>query len=215
MATVRNSARRGGRTPRYTVEQVREHALALIDAEGLQAFSMRRLAEAMEIGPMTLYGYVRTSDEILDGVLELALDGLFDDLDEQLPWEQQLHVAVCDLHTALRAHPGALELLLAKPSPSHQLDRLREALLAILRRAGFKKRDAWEGVGTLGSYAIGFASSQISFRHLSAPTERLRALPVDAFPNLSGLASGYPAHVSDEAFERGLRYLIEGMRSEL
>jgi AcrR family transcriptional regulator len=209
------STRRGGRQPRYTVDQVLDEALELIDAEGLQGFSMRRLAERMDIGPMTLYGYVRTSEEILDRVTGLALHGLVEDLDPSLPWERQLEVAVTDLHDALRSHPGVLELLLAKPSPSPQLDLVRETLLAILREAGFDADVAWEGVGILGAYALGFASSQVSLRQPGSAVERLKSLPADQYPHLAELAERYPTHLGDAAFARGLRHLVEGLSRDL
>jgi AcrR family transcriptional regulator len=210
--------RRGGREARYSVEAVLGAALELIDAEGLVAFSMRRVAERMGIGPMTIYGYVRTKEELLDGVVGLALHGVLDDLDLEEPWDEQVRTAVRDLHDALRSHPGVLELLLAKPAPSPQLDLIRETLLGILRRAGFGEEAVWEAVGILSSYAVGFATAQVSFRHVgaaSAQVERLGDLPATRFPNLTDLAGGYPAHMSDAAFEWGLTILVDGLRAQL
>jgi AcrR family transcriptional regulator len=191
------------------------YALALIDAEGLHGFSMRRLAEKLGVGPMTLYGYVRTSEEILDGAIERAMHGLFDDLDPAAPWEDQLRTAVGDLHRALRAHPGVLELMLAKPAPSPQLDLVRESLVGTLRRGGFSDEEVWEAVGVVGAYAVGFASSAASHAQLGAAVERMRQLPLGKFPHLAGLADGYPSHLSERAFERGLGYLIAGLRDDV
>lgn len=215
---VQPERRRGGREPRHSVEEVLRAALELIDAEGLQRFSMRRLADKMEIGPMTIYGYVRTKEEVLDGVVGLALQGVLEDLDGEAPWDEQLKVAVRDLHEALQSHPGVLELLLAKPAPSPQLDLIREELVGILRRAGFDGALAWEALGVLASYAIGFASSQVSYGHLGAGpdhVQRLRQLHPGRFPNLSELAERYPLHMSDRAFERGLTHLVNGLREDL
>jgi AcrR family transcriptional regulator len=209
--------RRGGRESRYALSDVLEAALELIDAEGLHDFSMRRLADRLEMGTMTIYGYVRTREEVLDGIVGLALHGVLDDLDERAAWDEQLRTAVGDLHDALRSHPGVLELLLAKPAPSPQLDLIRETMIGILRRAGFDKEAVWEAVGILASYAIGFASSQVSYRHArgAAHVDRLRALPATRFPNLTGLAQGYPRHMSDATFERGLELIIAGLRASL
>lgn len=210
--------RRGGREPRHSLDDVLAAGLAQIDAEGLQAFSMRRLAERMGVGPMTVYGYVRSKEEVLDGVVGLALHGVLDDLDLDATWDEQVTVAVRDLHAALRLHPGVLELLLAKPVPSPQLDLIRDTLLGVLRRAGFESASAWEAVGMLASYAIGFASSQASYGDPgSSPdhVERLRSLSQSEFPHLSQLAGDYPVHMSDRAFERGLGHLLDGLRRDL
>ena len=210
--------RRGGREARHSTSEVLAVALELIDAEGLQAFSMRRLAERMGIGPMTVYGYVRGKEEVLDGVVGMALHGVLDDLDAETPWDEQMATATRDLHDALRAHPGVLELLLAKPAPSPQLDLIRETLLGVLRGAGFDGELAWESVGMLASYAIGFAVSQASYGDVDSTPDkvnRLKALPPDQFPNLAAVAGEYPEHMSDRAFERGLEHLISGLRRDL
>jgi AcrR family transcriptional regulator len=216
-ARTTTARKRGGREPRHTTAEVLEAALGLIDTEGLQAFSMRRLAEGMGIGPMTVYGYVRSKEQVLDGVVGLALHGVLDDLDTDLPWDEQIAVATRDLHDALRSHPGVLELLLSKPAPSPQLDLIRETLLGVMRRAGFDDVGAWEAVGMLASYAIGFAVSQASYGGLesSEHIDRLRTLSSDEFPNLAAGAGEYPGHMSDRAFERGLEHLISGLRREL
>jgi AcrR family transcriptional regulator len=216
-AKTTTTRRRGGREARHSTADVLQAALELIDADGLQEFSMRRLAERMSVGPMTVYGYVRSKEELLDGVVGLALHGVLDDLDSEAPWDEQIAVATRDLHDALRSHPGVLELLLSKPAPSPQLDLIRETLLGVMRRAGFDDVGAWEAVGMLASYAIGFAVSQASYAGLgsSEHVERLRALPTDAFPNLAKGAGEYPQHMSNRAFERGLAHLISGLRRDL
>jgi hypothetical protein len=109
-----------------------------------------------------------------------------------------------------------LELLLSKPSPSPQLDLIRETLLGVIRGAGFDEMNAWEAVGMLASYAIGFAVSQASYGDLesSKHIDRLRTLPADQFPNLAAGAGEYPRHMSDRAFERGLEHLVSGLRRD-
>src|SRR3989442_1787322 len=69
---VPNPSRPGPR-PRFTREQVLEAALEVIDRERPEAFTMRRVADELGMGVMTLYGYVRSKEEILGGVTALAL----------------------------------------------------------------------------------------------------------------------------------------------
>src|SRR5437660_6163927 len=64
---------RRGRRPRLTREQLARTALELIDRHGLDAFTMQRLAQHAGVGTMTLYGYFRSKDELLQAVVDAAV----------------------------------------------------------------------------------------------------------------------------------------------
>jgi AcrR family transcriptional regulator len=197
-------------------EAVLEHALRLIDSEGLDALTMRRLADEVGIPVMSLYGYVRTKVEILEGVSELALSSLGTTIDSEAPWDDQLAEAVRNLRAGLRRHPAVVELILANVVPPEIFDDVRETLLAILAKAGFSLPDAVYGMGSLVTYALGYAVAEGARNHprrnLANETNRLQQLSSDRYPHLKAAAEVYPDNISDESFERGLTNLLNGLR---
>lgn len=210
---------RGGRQRRFTADVVFEAALRLIDAEGLEALSMRRLAQELGVGVMTLYGYVRTKEEILDGVTTIALEALALDIDPRLSWEEQLTSALKNLHRTLQAHPGALELALAPhPMSGVAVNHIRESLLSVLRRAGFGKVEAVDAIVILVSYVFGFTNLQAPRDRYQSRDEQLaslKQLSPDEFPYLSDAAEAWAGRASEAAFERGLAHLLKGLRADL
>jgi AcrR family transcriptional regulator len=208
---------RRGRDRRFTLDEVVGTALRLIDDEGLEALTMRRLAEELDVTAMSLYSYVRTKEELVDGVYALALEQLNAEIDHSAPWDQQLRDAIRHVHDCFRRHPGLLELFFARSVPSAGIDRVREELLGILRRAGFSPRDAVLAHGSCVSYAMGFAVAERARRGGPPPAQYIQpdSLPRDEFPYLTEAAADYGAHLSDEAFEYGLVHLIAGLRTDL
>lgn len=206
---------RGGRSG-LDREQVLRAALHLIDTEGLPTLTMRRLATELGVGVMTLYSYVRDKDDILDGVTELALRPLAVPPDEFGSWEQRLQSALQELYGALRAHPGATQILADGLVPGPTLDPIREGLLAILRRAGFDRGQAVTYLNALFSYVVGFAAVA---GHHEVPSEaerrRIAALPPSEFPYLAGSASEFSCRFSGDAFDAGLHVFVSGLRNIL
>ena len=97
-----------------TREAVLEAAAQLVDAEGLEALTMRRLAEAAGVGVMTLYTYVQTKDEVVDALCAVALAQVAADARLDLPWQDQLRIAITDLYETLQRRPGVVDLLVAR-----------------------------------------------------------------------------------------------------
>ena len=104
------------RPKRFTGFQRRavETALAIIDAEGLEGFSIRRLADALGVRGASLYHHFRDKDEILDGVATLALSELRRPDDDTLDWIDWLMQVARSYRQALLAHPNLLPLILGR-----------------------------------------------------------------------------------------------------
>ena len=206
-----------GRERRFTTEEVLDTALRLIDDEGLEALTMRRLAEALGVTAMSLYSYVRTKEEIVDGVYALALEQIESDVDRDAAWHEQLATAIRRVHGVFSDHPGLLELFFARSVPNAGIDRVREELLGILRRAGFSPHDALLAHGSCISYAMGFAFAERARRGGPAPAQyiQVESLPPGEYPYLTEAAADYGSHLSGEAFEYGLTHLIAGLRNDL
>lgn len=206
-------AARRGRGRLCTREQVLEAALQLIDTEGMNALTIRRLAADLGIGVTTVYGYVRTKEEILDEVTRLALQPLRSAEPDGRPWQQQLRERILSLYRALRRHPGATQVLASGQTPGPSFDEFREHALALLRDAGFADREAVRSLHALYSYTVGFAATA---GHSPVPSsgdaDRLSGLPRGRFPVLADVATEFSYRFADDSFEFGLDRLLLGIR---
>jgi AcrR family transcriptional regulator len=136
-----NGSRTSGRKP-LTRDLVVEHALALADAQGLDAVTIRRLAKDLDVTPMALYWHFRNKDQLLDGMVDriyAAFDGTVDDA---APWQAQFRSLLNQLIAVLRAHPAAAMLLQTRDTYSESSLRVNEMALDILRRAGLSPFEA-------------------------------------------------------------------------
>jgi AcrR family transcriptional regulator len=208
-----NSSRPGPR-PRHTREQVLETALTAIDRDGPELFSMRRIADELGMGAMTLYGYVRNKEEVVEGVTALAFSEVHREIPPDAGWDEQLRGEVEHLHDVCRRHPNLVALVLGQTSASPGLFRLRERMLGTLLGAGFDETTALHALGVLTSYALGFGGTQGAHAPIDLP-DRIRELPAGEFPNLSHAADRYATHLSDQAFGYGLDLLLTGLRADL
>jgi AcrR family transcriptional regulator len=205
---------RPGPRPRFTRAEVVETALRVIDEDGAEMLSMRRVAEALGVGVMTLYGYFPNKEEMLKGVAELALSQAYVEPAVDASWEDRVRAGVGRIHGVYRRHPQLAQLILAQTSATPRLFRSREGILGALREAGFDETTALLALGALISYALGFGGMQASSAPGDLP-ERIAELPADEFPNLTAAADRYDIHLSDEAFQYGLELLLAGLRAQL
>jgi AcrR family transcriptional regulator len=200
-----------------SAEAILALGLRIIDEEGLDALSVRRLGDELGVAAMTVYTYVQTKDHLLDEVASLALNDLpVPDLSVG-DWSERLAQIITYLYAGLSKHPGVTELIMRRPPPIALLDRFREAILQTLLEAGFSQTGAVDALTALVCYALGFAHAQRVRRDADRDEEasRLRALPPDRFPALAASAESYAGHVSGRAFELGLTALIDGLAVSL
>jgi AcrR family transcriptional regulator len=185
-------------------------ALGVVDEGPPEAFTMRSVADRLGIGVMTLYGYVASKEVLLEGVTGLAFAEAGPRLQPGASWQECLRSEVRVLHVVSRRHPHLVTIVLQQRSAVPGLFRMRERMLDALLSAGLDSAAALQALGVLCNYALGFAGAQASAAPFDLP-ERIRELPADEFPRLSGLADSYASHLSDEAFESGLDWLFTGL----
>ena len=119
-------------------------AIALADAEGLDALTIRRLAQELGVTPMALYWHFRNKEELLTGLTDQFWSELDTDVNEEAPWADQLRAMLESLVGVLRAHPSASQLLVAGEKQSPAALEATEVTLEVLRRGSFDpQRPPW------------------------------------------------------------------------
>jgi TetR/AcrR family tetracycline transcriptional repressor len=126
--------------PRLSKAAVVDHALKLADAEGLDALTIRKLAQDLGVTPMALYWHFRSKDELLEGLAERVWSEV-KVITDSSPWPTQLRGGLESLIKVLRAHPAAPRLMIEHEKRSEAALAAAEAALEILRGAGF---DPWQ-----------------------------------------------------------------------
>jgi TetR/AcrR family transcriptional regulator, tetracycline repressor protein len=129
---------------RLTKQAVVDRALALGDAEGIEALTIRRIATELGVTPMALYWHFRNKEELLAGLGDQIWSELDTDVDESAPWGSQLRALLESLLHVLRSHPCASQLILEGEKQSDAALVASETALAVLRRGGFDPEHAAE-----------------------------------------------------------------------
>jgi AcrR family transcriptional regulator len=193
-------------------------ALNLLDREGLDAFSMRRLAEELGVGTMTIYGYFRNKDELLDAVVDAGAEAIAQAVSEEDgggSWKARLRDLMLRIRQRHIEHPAIVELRYKRPLLSPGALSVTEVAMRILRDAGFGKREAAEVYRVLFIYTFGFSAfgpGPQSMTDRDRSLEALSALPADRYPTLVDAAQEASETMADQAlYELGLDALLDGL----
>ena len=175
-------------------EAVVSRALELADAEGLDGVTVRRLAQEFGVTPMALYWHVQNKDELLDAMGDALFDGIATDQAQRGPWHVQLRALFELLLDALRAHPQSATLAYRRVMACAKGQELSEAVLRVLREAGFSVREsanlAAQGLMTVVTLVENQPGTEAGLdgadlqAHLDAKRAAVLRLPADRFPHV-------------------------------
>lgn len=166
MARRTASAPRSRTTNRIDLDTIRHAALEIADGRGLEAVTMRNLAEQLGVGVMSLYHYVKTKDELIEGLADLAIAELDIRVDPKRPWDEELERIGVAMHRALSDHPGAVQILLTRAGSPLSFVRAADKMLAMLLDAGLDRATAVQGLAIFQSFVVGH--SVLDYSHSSA-----------------------------------------------
>ena len=203
---------------RLSPEQVASAALELLDREGLDALSMRRLAAELGVGTMTLYGYFRSKDELLDAVVDAAVAER-EPFSFEGSWQEQIRRLMRASRRNLSRHPGLVKVRAERPVLRPEALRFAETGMTILRRAGFPARDAARAFRLLFTYVFGYVS--FSPDESAADARRgaraaMAALPPDEYPTIGETSEELADAMAGEAtFDFGLDRIVDGLEAHL
>jgi AcrR family transcriptional regulator len=231
----------GRRAPRSR-DDIAEAAIAVADAEGLEAVSMRRVASELGLGTMSLYHYVRSKDELLDLMGDRIMGGqLVEDAELRRGWREGLTAIAQATRRNFERHPWMGGALSPRPStiPGPSAMRHVDQSLAAVADLGLDVPSQMEIIAVVDDYVIGFsvrsqrvaedeegladdtvaAWMEMAFGHLR------RQIESGEFPHLqraveaNRAAGGKDEDLermasSEERFERGLELLLDGIEAK-
>ncbi|HKP79220.1 MAG TPA: TetR/AcrR family transcriptional regulator [Phenylobacterium sp.] len=146
---------RRGPKPRYSAEQVVDAAVALADAEGLQAISVRRIAQELGVSPMSIYTYVRSKAELVGLMFDRVLGEDIDAPPDEQGWREALSAMACERWSLTQRHPWMLDLALHRPPLGPNLVARHEVALRILDGTGLDDLTKDLVIDVLHSFLVG------------------------------------------------------------
>jgi AcrR family transcriptional regulator len=198
-------------------ERILVAALELVDEQGIEALSMRKLGQAVGYEAMSLYNHVSNKDDVLDGILGLVLA-------EMPPPDPEGGLAAIrssslSAHEALKRHPWAAGLLMAPGRVQQARLEFMNALLGALRNAGFSAETTYHAYHVLDAHIVGFSLWQASHGSIPPEIDDVRGFiermaPASVFPHLHEHAMQHledGPHQDVPAFEYGLDLLLESL----
>jgi AcrR family transcriptional regulator len=198
--------------------RVLQAAVALADEAGLEAFSMRGLAQELGVVPMALYKHVANKDELLDGMVDIVFSEIelpSGDLD----WRSAMRRRAISTRAALKRHSWAIGMMESRhPGPANL--RNHNAVMGCLRKAGFPFKMAIHAYSVQDSYIYGFSLQErdtgFDNPHSAGEAAQRRAVTIGAFedyPYLVEIAAKLPESGYDNAveFAWGLDLILDGL----
>jgi len=185
-----------GRNPSIVAETIYRRALEIVDGEGLQALTFRRLAADLKISTRTLYKRIHNRDSLIRKIVELHFSALNLVVRESDSWESTALGWCVGLHTALCAHPHLTDLM--TDDDVAVLNDYADRLVDYAVREGFSRKAAAVFCRALASVTINDAIREVrAKRHFGYPT-----------------LSGSRAPASSPSFGETVRLILVGVRAE-
>jgi len=207
--------RRAGPVAPLRREVIVSTALALVDREGLNALSMRRLGTELGVDPMAVYYHLPNKQALLDAIVEAVMAGIDLSVDNPAATpEERILGAASAYRDAMLAHANALPVVLAHGPATEAALRPVELLIGILRDAGLPAAEAFSGMNAIAATVRGF-TGMIASEGAKAPTPEqiqamAQAIPAGEFPHLRA-AMPCALEPGDRGFQFGIRALARGL----
>ena len=183
---------------------VTAEALRILDVEGRDGLTMRRLATALDVEAASLYAHVASKDDLVDAVLDMVLDEVV--LPEPSPDARAELVAAFESYRrTLIAHPRVVMLMLERAHRSAAQARLVTRSIELLESLGLSPRAAVDAHVTLVAYVLGFIVQEVG-RPTTTP-----APVAAASPTLAKALSTLAERTVDERFTVGLEIILDGV----
>jgi AcrR family transcriptional regulator len=218
--TTASQTEQTSRREPLTQERIVDAALRVMDAEGLEAVTMRRIGRELGVEAMSLYNHVEDKDDILNGVTELVFTQ-FDYPPFTGEWLEDAKAMAREWRRLLGLHPSVCQLLAERHKPLEGLASFRamDAALGLLRSAGLSDRDAAQAFNALGSYILGYVTMEQGLMlgndedHAKQHDLAMDALQGSGLDNVVACLPHFADCNTDQQFEFGLDLIFRGIRA--
>ena len=207
-STAPDTPPRRGRRASLRHEQIVESALQMAGDDGLEAVSMRRLAAALGVSTMTLYGYFTSKAVLLRAMLDRVSDEFEPAVIDEVSWDDRLRLIAHRVRASIREYPGLAPLFIQRPHPRGRALEVVEDAVGALRAAGVPGDVAVRGVYAVMGYAIGFVAQEVRRADDDSHLDYAELSP-ERFPNLTELSERAAGFASEAQFDFGLEALID------
>lgn len=194
-------------------------AIAVADAGGMSALTIRSLAEHLGVKPMSVYHHVASKGEIIDGIVDLVFSEI------ELPstagdWRTELRRRSTSARRVLGRHPWAIPLLQSRTHPGPATLRHHNAVLGTLRGAGFSVEKTAHAFALIDSYVFGFALSEAALPIHGPETvsevagQMMAGFDPAEYPHLVEFSVEHilkPGYDFGEEFDFGLTLILDGL----
>jgi AcrR family transcriptional regulator len=204
-------------------EAIVDAALAIVREEGIDALTMRRLAQALDTGPASLYVYVANRDELWELLFDAALATVTTEPTDPGRWREQLHeLSARMVHVMAVVYPGMARLAMTHIPVGDNSLRVAESVMSLLKAGGVSDQAAAYAVDLLGSYTTAIAYEQSLYatlysdpdheeREVARIAERFAGLSAERYPTIAALREKMTYGDGEERFALGLDVIVNGL----
>lgn len=195
--------------PKVSLEALVEAAADIANADGINAVTMRRLAERCGVGVMTIYGYIRTKEQLL----AVLADRYLAEIEMPAPdmsWQDQLVTLFRSVREVMLKHPTLVPIIASQRLDTMAAYRGAEVVCAALRATGMSDREVITSFATLTSFTVGSVQRELAAMD-SATRPGLAVLPVAEFPNVVSLFGPLVTGDAGQNFCDGLQLVIDAI----
>lgn len=206
-----------------TRARIIQTALRIMDQDGLEAVTMRRVGRELGVEAMSLYNHVRDKEEILDGICEQVLSEFR--LPRAAEWTQAARLAAHEYRRLLLAHPTVITLMTGRKRPFTNPDSLRayEFALGVFRSAGLSIVDSVRAFHVFGGFIIGFVTMELGLmvggpedgEGVQAHQEMARLVEGSDLPHFREALPTFMECDVEGQFDFGLDLLIDGLKTRI
>jgi AcrR family transcriptional regulator len=204
---------------RLTRDRVLQRAVAIADADGLAALTIRALASGLDVKPMAIYHHVANKEEILDGIVDIV----FSEIELPEPsddWQTGMRRRARSARTVMGRHTWAIALMETRTSPGPATLRHHNAVIGALREAGFSIAMTAHAFALIDAFVYGFSLQEATLP-MSGPDDvaeiaapMIERMSQTDYPYLVEFASEHvmkPGYDFGEEFDFGLELILAGL----